>query len=459
MSRPAPKQLFWFDNPLAQLLTLAWPIAVSMVSFTVMTLIDTLFVGRLGPAALGGVGLGGTAAFVVICFGIGLLRAVKIQISQAVGAGNRDVVPEIVGSGLFIAATLGLICSAIGLMLAPLLTALAAGESAGAEAVAYCSIRVLGALPVLIGVALREARYGLGDSRSPMLAAVIANVLHVPLNAMLIFGQGMGVRGAAWATLVAQLIEVGLLVYAQRPAGFGLRVISQRRIRALCGLGIAVGLEFFLGVGAFATLVAVIARMGEADLAAHQIALQLCHFSFLPALAVGEAASVLTGQAVGADADRLVRRVAKTALALAAIYCGSCAIVFGVCAQGLAALFTSDARVAELTVGLLYVAAAFQLFDAANVVARGALRGTGDVRFSTTVAVGVAWLLGLPTAAWLGLHLGLGVVGAWVGLAFDIACGAGLLWWRLEREHWKAAARRARLGLERAGTALQPAVS
>jgi multidrug resistance protein, MATE family len=133
MSRPAPKHLSWFDNPLAELLALAWPIAVSMLSFTVMTLIDTLFVGRLGPSALAGVGLGGTAAFVVICFGIGLLRAVKIQISQAVGAGNRQVVGEIVGSGLTIAATLGLICSAVGLMLAPLLTAVAESRSAGSQ--------------------------------------------------------------------------------------------------------------------------------------------------------------------------------------------------------------------------------------------------------------------------------------------------------------------------------------
>ena len=82
-------ELAWRTAPRAELLRLAWPIAVSMVSYAVMTLADTLFVGRIGPAALAGVGLGGTAAFVAICFPMGLLRGVKINVSQAVGAGRR----------------------------------------------------------------------------------------------------------------------------------------------------------------------------------------------------------------------------------------------------------------------------------------------------------------------------------------------------------------------------------
>ena len=83
------------ETPLRELLRLAWPIAVSMLSYSIMTLVDTLLVGRLGPAALAGVGLGGTAAFALLCFSFGLIRGTKTLVSQAVGAGRRDLVPRI----------------------------------------------------------------------------------------------------------------------------------------------------------------------------------------------------------------------------------------------------------------------------------------------------------------------------------------------------------------------------
>ena len=192
-------------------------------------------------------------------------------------------------------------------------------------------------------------------------------------------------------------------------------------------------------------------------MAAHQIALQLCHFSFLPAMALGEAASVLVGQAVGANEDDLVRPVARRAFALASAYTGSCALGFVLFAGPLARAFTTDARVIALTVQLLYVAAVFQVFDGANGVARSVLRGTGDVRYSAVISVTIAWLC-TPTLTWLlGIHLGLGALGGWIGLCIEIVAGAAALWWRLERGGWRTAAIRSRAELDRPPTSRVPA--
>src|SRR5438874_6563594 len=87
-----PRRLPWEDNLIAELLRLAWPIAVSTLSYSIMTLVDTLLVGHLGPAPLAGVGLGGTAAFALLCFSFGLLRGGKTLVSQAVGAGHAHLV-------------------------------------------------------------------------------------------------------------------------------------------------------------------------------------------------------------------------------------------------------------------------------------------------------------------------------------------------------------------------------
>jgi multidrug resistance protein, MATE family len=438
------KALVWTNHPLRELVRLAWPIAVSMLSYSAMTLAGTLFVGRLGPVALAAVGLGGIAAFTVICFGFGLLRAVKVLVSQAIGAGQHRQIPAFVGAGIVAALVLGLAAILGGQVLSLALPGLSRESRAGELAAEYLTIRNLGAPFALVAVALREARYGLGDSRSPMVATVVANVANIALDALLIFGIGLGVAGAAWATVAAHGLEMLLLIQVQRREGVGIRASSWRGLSALFRLGVPLGMQFLLEVGSFAVLVALLARISETDLAAHQIALQLCHFSFLPAFAIGEAASVLSGQAVGANHDRWVRPVGRLALLAASVYTGACAIVFAIAAPWLARAFTTDLPVQALAVRLIHVAAVFQLFDGANVVARCVLRGTGDVRVPAAIAVVTAWVC-TPTFTYvLGIVLGLGAFGGWLGLCLEIVIGSALLWWRLEQNQWLPSARRSR---------------
>lgn len=442
-----------------ELVALAWPITVSTLSFTVMTVVDTAFVGRLGPASLAGVGLGGIALWTVVCFGFGLLRAVKVLVAQGVGAGERDSVLPFLGAGVYAALALSALALAVGLPVAHYLPQFSASAEAGRVAYTYLSIRLLGAPIVLLSCAIREARYGFGDSRSPMYAALISNAIHIPLNYALIFGAGWGIAGAAYATLFVQLLELGWMLAAQAKQGLGLRETRLTHLREVFRLGVPVGSEFLLGVAAFSALVLLIARMSEADLAAHQVALQILHFAFMPAVSIGEAASVLSGQAVGANDDRRVFQVAKAALAVAGTYAIVCALVFVLGAVPLLRLFTTDLHVQRIGVHLLYVAGGFQIFDAANIVARSVLRGTGDVRVPALLAICSGWCF-VPALTWLwGIHHGLGAVGGWLALTVDICVGAGLFWWRLRRGHWLAAARssRERMAREPAPVLVQPA--
>src|SRR4051812_8558139 len=133
-----------------------------------MTVVDTAFVGRLGPAALAGVGLGGIALWTVVCFGFGLLRAVKVLVSQGVGAGERDdAVLPFLGAGVYAALALSALALFVGFPVAHYLPQFSASPEAGRVAYTYLSIRLLGAPILLVNSAIREARYGFGDSRSP----------------------------------------------------------------------------------------------------------------------------------------------------------------------------------------------------------------------------------------------------------------------------------------------------
>src|SRR5688572_5135598 len=169
--------LHWTHAPGRELIRLAWPITVSMLSFATMTLTSTAFVAHIGKDELAGVGLAGVVGFSLVCFGIGLLRGGKTLISQAVGANRRDRIPELLGAALALAVVLGTLALVAGQVIAPLLGSLSASPRAGAFAAEYLAIRSLGAPLILAYAALREASYGQGDSRTPMRAAIAGNAV------------------------------------------------------------------------------------------------------------------------------------------------------------------------------------------------------------------------------------------------------------------------------------------
>jgi len=441
--------LTWSDHPGRALLRLAWPITVSMVSFSTMTLASTAFVAQVGADELAGVGLAGVVGFTLVCFGIGLLRGAKTLVSQAVGAGRREKIPELMGAAVALAVVLGVLATITAHFVAPLLVQLSASARAGHFAAQYLAIRSLGATLVLVYAALREASYGVGDSRSPMRASLAGNAVNIALDAILILGLGWGVKGAAIATIAGNATELSVLAIPMRAQIAKLRW-SVSAARAVWAQGVPNGLQFIMEVGAFLILTVLVARMSAVDAAAHQMVLHLVNVSFLPAHALAEAAAVLVGQAVGANRDVLVSRVAKRALAIGASYATVCCVAYAIVGTHIAhAMSAGDVALAERATMLVHVSLAFLVADAANVIARGVLRGASDVRYAAVLGIITSWLTTPPLAWLLGVHLGLGVVGGWIGLAIEIVLGASLYWLRVYRGGWKpaaAAARRAMAG-------------
>src|SRR5690606_12738585 len=121
-------------KPLRELCRLAWPIAVSGLSYSTMTLVDTAFVGRLGPAALAGVGLASVVSFAMLVFGMGLLRAVKVIVSQARGAGHEDDIDDLIGGGLLVALVVGGAVALLSPLLSMVVPMFAASAEAGSHA-------------------------------------------------------------------------------------------------------------------------------------------------------------------------------------------------------------------------------------------------------------------------------------------------------------------------------------
>lgn len=424
-----------------QVLHLAWPFMISMLSQTAMSLADTLFVARLGTAPLAGIGLGSVASYVLLAAGFGLTGGVRVLVSQATGGQRHDQVRVLAWQALWITAALGL----LGLLLAPLsgvvVSLFGASGEVAQQGEAYLRIRVAGSAPAVAMLALAAWFQGRGDTRTPMVANVLANLLNIALDPPFIFGSGplpaLGVAGAAATTVLAQAVGTLLLAAAAWPQ---LRRTSARPrwdlLRRTLQVGAPMALRGVLSVAGFAVFVALLARAGDAHLGAHVVVMRIVSVSFLPGHAIGEASGVLVGQALGAGQPALARQAFWAGTRLASLVMGGMALLFVAVPRPLVEVFEPSAEVAGLAVQLMLIGAAFQVFDAVAMVAQGVLNGAGDTRFTLLAGVGSMWLVNLPLGWLLGLHLGMGAPGAWIALTAEILAFAGVALWRIRGAAW-----------------------
>ncbi len=425
------EKLKWKRKPGPELVRLAWPIVVSLVSYSVMTLVDTLFVARLGASSLAAVGLGGMAMFSVLIFGMGVFSGAKIRVSEAVGAGKRQGLEAHLGGFLRLAVALGVASTLVAVGVSLLLPSLSESAEAGELARSYCAIRSFAIPAALLTQAIAQYRQALGDSQTAMRAALLANLANIPLNAALIFGFGWGSDGAALATVLSRGVELFALWQVQRRDGLGwARGSIAEALRSL-RYGLPMGIERWLDVTAFTALVALLARMGEVQLAAHQITIQILHFAFLPMIALSDAVSVLVAQAAGACEHGAARRVLGYSLKLGLGYSALYALGLLLFDKALIELFSAEPELVATARRLMWLGAALQLLHVSYLMLRGTLRGLGDLRYVAWVTVGCAWIFTPPLTWAFGFTLGLGAQGGWLALCFEVAAGLCLVLFRL----------------------------
>jgi MATE family multidrug resistance protein len=418
---------------------------------TVMGLVDTKLVGGLGPAALGGVGVAMTIAFVGYMAVFGLMRGVKVCTSHAVGAKKGYLSVRYAQAGVALGVLAGVLFWACTRDVGPMLRWIGVDKALVPYATVFLSTYTFGAPGSSILSALTHHRQATGDARTPMFFSLAGNAVNAALGWALIYGHAglpaLGVRGGAMATAATEWFEaIGLLLLLARGTTQS-RLFDKARseltlthaVREVASLGIPTGLQFGSEMLAFATFTAVLATLGAEQVAAHQIALAIIRTSFLPGAAVSEAASVLVGQALGRRSLSEADRVTRVALVVAVAFMAACGVVFAVAGGSIARAFTSDATVARVARTLLAIAAAFQVLDAVSIVLRGALRGAKDVRIPAIIGVVVVWTC-VPSAAFLlGRLAGWGSAGGWIGFVAETALGAALFDRRWRHGAWRRA--------------------
>jgi len=430
-SRSSPR----FSKELGATVRLAAPLAAAQLAQVAMGTTDTVLLGTLGRDGLAAGGLGANLYFTLMIVVAGGLISVSILVAHARGSGNEARIAPILRGGILLALLASIPPMVLLWNIEPLI--LAIGEPpALAHAIAAYDKILLFALPAsLLMATQRGFLAAMGRPWIVMAVAVVAITANGLLNYGLIHGvwgfPRMGYLGSATATMItlwAMMVAVALamrLTPGLRPFAL-IGPIDWDIVRELAILGTPIAAIMAVEIVLFGGAGLLIGRFGATQLAAHQISMSICSLTFMVPLSISQAANVRVGFFMGADSPRAARMSAMVAFALGVGFMSAMAAILLSIPSTIAGLYitASDAGrgdVIAVAAQLLTIAAFFQIFDGAQTIAAGALRGLKDTRIPALIAAVGYWVLGFAPAWILGVRMGYGAVGIWWGLASGLA--------------------------------------
>jgi MATE family multidrug resistance protein len=425
---------------LADTARLALPIVMAQVGLMAMGVVDTLMVGRVSAIALASVALGNLYFMTLIVPAQGTLMVLDPVVAQAVGAQDHEAVARGVQRGLLLTVILGAVISVVLLPVHSALVMLKQSAPLVPLATSYVLISILGVLPFLGFVVLRQSLQAMHRVRVLITVILVANITNAFLNWVFVYGHlgspAMGAPGSAWATVVSRWLMFLLLL------GFGWSSLHHSLVplrketlhlaplRAMLRLGIPIGLQQFLEFGAFGAIGILMGMLGTIEMAAHQIAINLASLTFMVPVGVGAAAAVRVGHAAGAGNPDAARQSARAALVCGAGFMAFTGVLLLLMPRAIAHWYTNEEAVVAMAAVLIPVAGVFQVFDGIQAVCAGVLRGLGDTHAPFAINLAGFWLAGFPVSVILGFYTPLRAVGLWWGFVAGLGVVAVLLLFR-----------------------------
>ncbi len=447
--RPVPLPPWRLE--LGATLRLAWPLMLVQLAQVSINFTEVLMLGRLGATPLAGAMLGSQLFYAVFMFELGLAIAVAPLVAQARGAGNLRVVRRTVRQGLWIVTLVSIPGAALLWFARPILLLVGQDPAAAEAAEEFARPMAIGLAPWLWYFVLRNYMASMGRPRAALYVMLVAIVLNAFLGWCLIYGRlglpAWGVfGGGVAAAAVGCFLPISLLAFALTDKRLKRLHILGRfwradwalfreifRIGTPIGLALLFETALFMGALWLQGLISTIAQ------AAHAVAIQLVAIAFMLPLGISQAATVRVGFAVGRGEPSMARMAAKVALILGVCCSAISALCFVLLPTTLVGIFQDrslpDApAVIDAGISFLAVGAFFLLFDGAQVIAMGCLRGLKDTRVPMLIACFGYGVIGLPLSVLLGFWTSWGGVGIWMGLAAGLAVAATLLVLRVRRQ-------------------------
>ncbi len=437
-----------------ELLRLGWPVLIAQLAVMANSVIDTIMAGRYGTLDLAAVGIGASIYFSVFVALMGVLLALTPIVAHMYGAGRYADIGEELRQSAWLAAALALISLALFYYPEPFLAVARLTPALEAKVRAYLHALAWAVPASLLFRVFYSFSTAISRPRTVMALTLVGLALKVPLNWVFMYGNlgapELGSTGCAVATALISWILCALAwTWCWFEPGYRRYGVFARwswpnaqALGRILSLGLPIGLTFLIDVTGFTFMALFIARLGALYSAAHQIAANLAALCFMLPLALGNAASVVVGQSLGAHRHARAREAGLIGLALAL----GCAAALGACLYGfagaIAGLYTGDEELRRVAAGLIAFVAVYHLFDAVQAVAVNVLRGYKRAVVPMLiyavalwgVGLGGGYALGLTHAdlAWLGLSASglsppMGAPGFWLAAIASLALAASLV--------------------------------
>ncbi|WP_420147418.1 MATE family efflux transporter [Spirosoma sp.] len=436
-----------YRTEIADTLRLSIPIIIAQLGVVLMGVTDNLFVGRLlGAVSLGAAGLANSLSFLLSGIGVGALPVVAALVSKARSQNDPATINRLFRAGLQVALLLSVTLGGLSLVLAYNFDLF--GQTPEVTRLARDFMLILSAsvLPLLIFVAARQLCDGLRYPRVAMAITLSALLINAVFNYVLIQGVGpfpaLGLMGSALSTLISRVFMASaMLLYIYKAERF--KAYMQPDFRSLpttgdvwtiLRLGVPGGLTFFFEIATFSLAVVIVGWLGEDQLAAHQIAINMASVTYMMATGISSAAAIRVSAAVGRGSQEGVLKAGIAAFLLSVSFMSLAALLFLTANDWLVTLYIRDSpAVMTIAASLVIMAGFFQLSDGVQVVALGGLRGLADVNVPTLITLFAYWVVALPLSYVLAFPFKMDAIGVWIGLLAGLTMAAVLLTWRFFR--------------------------
>jgi len=427
-------------------LKLAIPVVISQLGHTLVQTSDTIIVGHFaGTISLAAVSLATSIFTVPMIIGIGISYGSTPLIAQHNGRGEKAECGQLLSNSLFINLITGVILFGL-VCLASIyfLDDLHQSAEVLVKAKPFLMLLGLSVIPMLVFNTFKQFAEGLGFTKQAMMISIWGNVMNICLGIIFVKGlfgiRPMGIMGAGYSTLIDRCvmsIVMGFYVFRSKNfkqylKDFSLKNISRARSLGVLKIGAPVALQYAFEISAFSAAAVLVGTIGVLPQAAHQVAINLASMTYMMSSGVSAAAAIKSGNYFGVKDHGGLKLSANASYHIVLIFMAFTAIVFTFGNNLLPWIYTSDKNVISIAAQLLILAAVFQLFDGAQVVGLGILRGMGDVNIPTLVTFLAYWVVGLPFGYYWGIYLGHGVSGIWYGLVLGLMVSAILLYIRFK---------------------------
>lgn len=438
----------------SQNIKLAYPVILGMLGHTLIGITDNLMVGNLGSTELAAVSLGNSFIFIAMSIGIGFSTAITPLTSEAFAENDTKKIKSTFQHGIFLCSIIGVFLFIMVVLAKPIMLLMHQPEAVVNLATPYIDWVAFSLIPVILFQGYKQFSDGLSKTKNSMIAIYMANIVHIILNFIFIYGfwffPKMGILGAALGTVISRILMVVFMHFVMKNdhlmahcfEKFKFSTIKKAMLKKIINLGFPSAMQMLFEVALFTAAIWLAGSINKNNQAANQIALTLATITYMFAMGLNVTAMIRISYLKGINDFKQLIITARSIFLMVIILESFFALLFIVFHNYLPQLFLdthnskeilNNTEIISITSKLLLIAAVFQISDGVQVVVLGALRGIQDVKIPMYITFIAYWMVGFPISYYLCKHTDFKVVGIWIGLCAGLSVAALFLYIRFAK--------------------------